>query len=86
MGLEFGNLTRTRHVISYSLSPFEQRAFPNYFSKGIPNVLRRTRERILRVAPRECGAGGGGRTFPSNIPDQTWSCHHIEVTGLRSLG
>ncbi|KAH0509920.1 cytochrome b-c1 complex subunit 8 [Microtus oregoni] len=51
MGREFGNLTRMRHVISYSLSPFEQRAFPNYFSKGIPNVLRRTRERILRVAP-----------------------------------
>lgn len=58
MGREFGNLTRIRHVISYSLSPFEQRAFPHYFSKGIPNVLRRTRERILRVAPRECGAGG----------------------------
>ncbi|KAL6053178.1 hypothetical protein STEG23_025354 [Scotinomys teguina] len=51
MGREFGKLTRMRHVISYSLSPFEQRAFPNYFSKGIPNVLRRTRERILRVAP-----------------------------------
>ncbi|CAO2642966.1 Cytochrome b-c1 complex subunit 8 [Lemmus lemmus] len=53
MGREFGNLTRMRHVISYSMSPFEQRAFPNYFSKGIPNVLRRTRERILRVAPRQ---------------------------------
>ncbi|OBS65202.1 hypothetical protein A6R68_06255 [Neotoma lepida] len=51
MGREFGKLTRVRHVISYSLSPFEQRAFPHYFSKGIPNVLRRTRERILRVAP-----------------------------------
>lgn len=51
MGREFGNLARIRHVISYSLSPFEQRAFPSYFSKGIPNVLRRTRERILRVAP-----------------------------------
>ncbi|XP_036052732.1 cytochrome b-c1 complex subunit 8 [Onychomys torridus] len=51
MGREFGKLVRMRHVISYSLSPFEQRAFPNYFSKGIPNVLRRTRERVLRVAP-----------------------------------
>ncbi|XP_003464514.1 cytochrome b-c1 complex subunit 8 [Cavia porcellus] len=51
MGREFGNLTRVRHVITYSLSPFEQRAFPNYFSKGIPNVLRRTRGCILRVAP-----------------------------------
>ncbi|XP_006995947.3 cytochrome b-c1 complex subunit 8 [Peromyscus maniculatus bairdii] len=51
MGREFGKLAHIRHVISYSLSPFEQRAFPNYFSKGIPNVLRRTRECILRVAP-----------------------------------
>ncbi|KAM9731537.1 cytochrome b-c1 complex subunit 8 isoform 1-T2 [Dama dama] len=54
MGREFGHLTRVRHVITYSLSPFEQRAFPHYFSKGIPNVLRRTRACILRVAPREC--------------------------------
>lgn len=51
MGREFGNLTRIRHVITYSLSPFEQRAFPNLLSKGIPNVLRRTRGSILRVAP-----------------------------------
>ncbi|CAD7680578.1 unnamed protein product [Nyctereutes procyonoides] len=43
MGREFGNLTRMRHVITYSLSPFEQRAFLHYFSKGIPNVLRRMR-------------------------------------------
>ncbi|XP_059999563.1 cytochrome b-c1 complex subunit 8 isoform X1 [Lagenorhynchus albirostris] len=52
MGREFGHLMRMRHVITYSLSPFEQRAFPHYFSKGIPNVLRRTRACILRVAPR----------------------------------
>ncbi|XDB52046.1 hypothetical protein AB1E18_005596 [Capra hircus] len=51
MGRQFGHLTRVRHVITYSLSPFEQRAFPHYFSKGIPNVLRRTRACILRVAP-----------------------------------
>ncbi|KAH0510911.1 Cytochrome b-c1 complex subunit 8 [Microtus ochrogaster] len=47
MGREFRNLTRMRHVISYRLSPFEQRAFPKYLSKGIPKVLRRTRECIL---------------------------------------
>ncbi|XP_054999320.1 cytochrome b-c1 complex subunit 8 isoform X2 [Sorex araneus] len=51
MGREFGHLARMRHVISYSLSPFEQRAFPHYFSKGIPNVLRRTQASILRVVP-----------------------------------
>uniref|UniRef100_A0A2K6GTB1 Cytochrome b-c1 complex subunit 8 n=1 Tax=Propithecus coquereli TaxID=379532 RepID=A0A2K6GTB1_PROCO len=42
MGHEFGNLT---------LSPFQQCAFPHYFSKGIPNVLRRIRASALRVAP-----------------------------------
>ncbi|XP_001366246.1 cytochrome b-c1 complex subunit 8 [Monodelphis domestica] len=51
MGREFGNLIRIRHIISYSLSPFEQRAFPNYFSKGIPNMIRRVQDSILRVAP-----------------------------------
>ncbi|KAF7483030.1 cytochrome b-c1 complex subunit 8 [Marmota monax] len=51
MGREFGNLARMRHVITYSLSPFEQRAFPHYFTKGIPNVLRRTQASILRVVP-----------------------------------
>lgn len=59
MGREFGKLARVRHVITYSLSPFEQRAFPHYFSKGIPNVLRRIQASILRVVPRECRAGAG---------------------------
>nr|BAA23321.1 low molecular mass ubiquinone-binding protein [Homo sapiens] len=52
MGREFGNLTRMRHVISYSLSPFEQRAYPHVFTKGIPNVLRRIRESFFRVVPQ----------------------------------
>ncbi|XP_055240154.2 cytochrome b-c1 complex subunit 8-like [Gorilla gorilla gorilla] len=51
MGSEFGNRTQMQHVISYSLSPFEQRAFPYYFRKGIPNVLRRTQQSFLRVMP-----------------------------------
>uniref|UniRef100_A0A8D0H8S9 Cytochrome b-c1 complex subunit 8 n=1 Tax=Sphenodon punctatus TaxID=8508 RepID=A0A8D0H8S9_SPHPU len=51
MGLKFGNLERMRHVITYSLSPFEQRAFPNYFSKGLPNVWRRFRAQVFIVAP-----------------------------------
>ncbi|XP_036279775.1 cytochrome b-c1 complex subunit 8 [Pipistrellus kuhlii] len=51
MGRAFGNLTRVRHVITYSLSPFEQRAFPHYFSHGVPNVLRRIQASILRVVP-----------------------------------
>ncbi|XP_067422518.1 cytochrome b-c1 complex subunit 8 [Emydura macquarii macquarii] len=51
MGIEFGNLARVRHVITYSLSPFEQKAFPNYFSKGSLNLLRRFRSQVFRVAP-----------------------------------
>nr|XP_045009129.1 cytochrome b-c1 complex subunit 8 [Jaculus jaculus]XP_045009130.1 cytochrome b-c1 complex subunit 8 [Jaculus jaculus] len=51
MGREFGKLARVRHVISYSLSPFEQRAFPHFFSHGVPNVLRRARASALRVVP-----------------------------------
>lgn len=60
MGREFGKLSRVRHVITYSLSPFEQRAFPHYFSKGIPNMLRRIQASILRAAPRECPGWGAG--------------------------
>ncbi|XP_077179027.1 cytochrome b-c1 complex subunit 8 [Paroedura picta] len=51
MGIHFGNLERVRHVITYSLSPFEQRAFPNYFSNGIPNLWRRFRTQVFRVTP-----------------------------------
>ncbi|XP_057613391.1 cytochrome b-c1 complex subunit 8-like [Chionomys nivalis] len=50
MGRKFRNLRWMPHVISYSLSPFEQCAFQNYFSKGIPSVLHCTRERILPMA------------------------------------
>ncbi|XP_055498457.1 cytochrome b-c1 complex subunit 8-like [Leucoraja erinacea] len=51
MGHGFGNLARVRHIITYTLSPFEQRAFANYFSKGIPNSWRRFREHVFRVVP-----------------------------------
>ncbi|KAL4631228.1 cytochrome b-c1 complex subunit 8 [Arapaima gigas] len=51
MGRHFGDLARIRHIITFSLSPFEQRAFSNYFSKGIPNVWRRFQSNVFRVAP-----------------------------------
>ncbi|CAI9544059.1 unnamed protein product [Staurois parvus] len=54
MGLHFGNLAKVRHIITFSLSPFEQRAFANIFSKGIPNVWRRFSSNILTVVPRKC--------------------------------
>ncbi|KAG8439218.1 hypothetical protein GDO86_005443 [Hymenochirus boettgeri] len=51
MGRHFGDLAKVRHIITYSLSPFEQRAFPHYFSKGIPNLWRRFRDQVFKVAP-----------------------------------
>ncbi|XP_053573152.1 cytochrome b-c1 complex subunit 8 [Bombina bombina] len=51
MGLHFGDLAKVRHVITYSLSPFEQRAFPGFFSKSGPNVFRRFRAQVLKVGP-----------------------------------
>ncbi|XP_042274464.1 cytochrome b-c1 complex subunit 8 [Thunnus albacares] len=51
MGFHFGNLAKVRHVITYSISPFEQRAFPSYFSKGIPNAWRRITASFFKVAP-----------------------------------
>ncbi|KFZ67213.1 Cytochrome b-c1 complex subunit 8, partial [Podiceps cristatus] len=51
MGLHFGNLARVRHVITYSLSPFEQRAFPNVFSQGLSNVWRRFRSQVFKGVP-----------------------------------
>ncbi|XP_033829444.1 cytochrome b-c1 complex subunit 8 [Periophthalmus magnuspinnatus] len=51
MGRHFGDLAKIRHVITYTISPFEQKAFPNYFSKGIPNVWRRVTSSFFKVAP-----------------------------------
>nr|XP_033782745.1 cytochrome b-c1 complex subunit 8 [Geotrypetes seraphini]XP_033782746.1 cytochrome b-c1 complex subunit 8 [Geotrypetes seraphini]XP_033782747.1 cytochrome b-c1 complex subunit 8 [Geotrypetes seraphini]XP_033782748.1 cytochrome b-c1 complex subunit 8 [Geotrypetes seraphini] len=51
MGHHFGDLIKVRHIITYSLSPFEQKAFPNYFTKGIPNLWRRFRGQVFRVGP-----------------------------------
>ncbi|MBN3271935.1 GDF9 factor, partial [Polyodon spathula] len=53
MGRHFGDLARIRHIVTYSLSPFEQKAFANYFSKGIPNVWRRFSSQVFKVAPRK---------------------------------
>ncbi|XP_019361890.1 PREDICTED: cytochrome b-c1 complex subunit 8 [Gavialis gangeticus] len=52
MGPEFGRLAYVRHVITYTLSPFEQRPFANYFRVGLLNTWRRFRGSVFRVAPR----------------------------------
>ncbi|KAG8578805.1 hypothetical protein GDO81_010624 [Engystomops pustulosus] len=50
-GLHFGNLAKVRHIITFTLSPFEQRAFANVLSKGLPNVWRRFSSNILTIGP-----------------------------------
>ncbi|ETE62344.1 Cytochrome b-c1 complex subunit 8, partial [Ophiophagus hannah] len=51
MGKQFGNLMKTRHVVSYYLSPFEQKIFPNIPHK-ILNTWRRFSSSFFRVTPR----------------------------------
>ncbi|CAK9290498.1 unnamed protein product [Gordionus sp. m RMFG-2023] len=36
MGKTFGDIARVRGVITYSISPYEQRAFAGYITKGLP--------------------------------------------------
>ncbi|TRY60128.1 hypothetical protein DNTS_006442 [Danionella cerebrum] len=56
MGMKFGNLAKVRHVITFSLSPFEQRAFANFLTSGFPNLWRRFKSSILAFAPPMIGA------------------------------
>ena len=58
MGREFGNLgIHVRKIITYSLSPSEQRLFAGFFSRGIPNLIRRFNEEVFYVAPGFIVAG-----------------------------
>uniref|UniRef100_A0A3Q3AAX0 Cytochrome b-c1 complex subunit 8 n=2 Tax=Kryptolebias marmoratus TaxID=37003 RepID=A0A3Q3AAX0_KRYMA len=49
--MKFGDLARMRHIITFSLSPFEQKIFPNFFSEILPNTWRRFRGSFFRIAP-----------------------------------
>lgn len=51
MGGKFGNLAKYKNVVSYSLSPFEQRAFAGFFSHGFANLYRRFRSQLFYVGP-----------------------------------
>uniref|UniRef100_A0A6B2FET0 Cytochrome b-c1 complex subunit 8 n=2 Tax=Crotalinae TaxID=8710 RepID=A0A6B2FET0_9SAUR len=51
MGKEFGNLMKTRHIVTYYLSPFEQKVFPN-ISHRILNTWRRFSSSVFRVVPQ----------------------------------
>lgn len=49
----FGKLAKVHGIVTYKLSPFEQRAFAGAITKGIPNIFRRFRSNIFTVAPRK---------------------------------
>ncbi|XP_071450945.1 cytochrome b-c1 complex subunit 8 [Hetaerina americana] len=51
MGKHFGELAKIRGTIQFRLSPFEQRAFAGAISHGVPNMIRRFRSNVFRVAP-----------------------------------
>lgn len=54
MGHGFGELGNKIHgIVYYKISPFEQRAFAGAISKGVPNMIRRFRSNVFRVAPRK---------------------------------
>ncbi|XP_034481191.1 cytochrome b-c1 complex subunit 8 [Drosophila innubila] len=50
-GAHFGNLAKVHGIVTYKLSPFEQRAFAGAISNGLPNIVRRVRSNIFRVVP-----------------------------------
>lgn len=53
MGHGFGQLFKLRGIITYRLSPFEQKAFAGVITHGVPNTIRRIAENILYIVPRK---------------------------------
>jgi len=51
MGKEFGKLYKMRGIITYKISPYEQKAFAGFFKHGFPNLLRRFRSQVFFVGP-----------------------------------
>ena len=51
MGKGFGNLAYVRNQITFTISPFEQRAFAKFFKDGVPNTIRRFVEEVPYVLP-----------------------------------
>ncbi|XP_067613560.1 cytochrome b-c1 complex subunit 8 [Eurosta solidaginis] len=51
LGAHFGNLAKVHGIVTYKLSPYEQRAFAGAISHGVPNMFRRFRSNVFTVAP-----------------------------------
>ena len=54
MHLGFGNLAKIRGIVYFRLSAHEQKAFAGAISHGVPNMIRRFKESVFKVVPREC--------------------------------
>ena len=50
-GKKFGQFIYAKNVISYTLSPFEQKAFAGVMTNGPVNLWRRFRAKALIVLP-----------------------------------
>ncbi|XP_055377827.1 cytochrome b-c1 complex subunit 8 [Condylostylus longicornis] len=50
-GAHFGNLAKVHGIVTYKISPFEQKAFAGAISHGVPNTIRRIRTSVFRVVP-----------------------------------
>lgn len=48
-----GELHYRRGIITYSISPHEQRPYANVFTKGFLNTVRRIKSKFLIVVPRK---------------------------------
>lgn len=53
MGKGFGELYKLRNIVTYRISPFEQRAFAGVISHGLPNTIRRIATSVPWFAPRK---------------------------------
>ncbi|XP_015598927.1 cytochrome b-c1 complex subunit 8 [Cephus cinctus] len=51
MGKHFGELAKISGIVTFRLSPHEQKAFAGMISHGIPNMFRRFSENVFRVTP-----------------------------------
>lgn len=49
----FGELSKLRGIISFRLSPHEQRAFAGALSQGIPNTFRRIWSEFFFIGVRK---------------------------------
>ena len=48
----FGALgVHVKNIITYSLSPFEQKVFTGIVTRGVPNIIRRFSEEIFYILP-----------------------------------